>query len=484
MLRAARRVGLVDARRAASRSPSAICDLGVRDRLRDHLLERELRRRRRPRGRSARPAARRRGVRMRPSCTPRRAGPVRACSASRVAEHQQLGRALDRAALVVVDRDRPGRRATRRCPSRLSRRRAAGSGRDRARSLGRHLGGRRARSVNVQDPAHAVVALDREDVRRRRSASIVHVSAESLPSPDVSRSFAITATAVAARAPRSVPSACRRRTCRPARCRRAARRACRTRASAPWLLVSSTPSSRRRQRRASRVTTTRPSRSSAHSTLAVGASCALGADREPAVAEPREALGVDAIGHAVERMRLVVAAVPAQRDLDERAVALGDRPQVAVIVDRQIGHAGRRLELDLVEQRRAAASRSSRRACRTPRRRARRPRSASCGAQDHARDLERREQAHRWAPVAAAAGHVELRVAELVAPGEQAALLELARCSATARSGRRGCDRRAGDRRRDIAARRTWRGWCASSTSARPDRGRRSRRARSSPWPG
>src|SRR6185503_17024097 len=51
-------------------------------------------------------------------------------------------------------------------------------------------------------------------------------------------------------------------------------------------------------------------------------------------------------------------------------------------------------------------------------------RSASAGAQDHARDLERREHADRWSPVAAAARHVELRAVELVAPGEQAALLD------------------------------------------------------------
>src|SRR5207249_9725512 len=43
----------------------------------------------------------------------------------------------------------------------------------------------------------------------------------------------------------------------------------------------------------------------------------------------------------------------------------------------------------------------------------------------HPRDLERGAEPHRRAPVAAAARHVELGAAMLVAAGEQAALLDL-----------------------------------------------------------
>src|SRR5437870_2298439 len=51
--------------------------------------------------------------------------------------------------------------------------------------------------------------------------------------------------------------------------------------------------------------------------------------------------------------------------------------------------------------------------------------SLSRGAQDNPRDLERRTQPHRWPPIPTAAGHVELGAAVLVAPSEQAALLDL-----------------------------------------------------------
>src|SRR5262249_30238018 len=51
--------------------------------------------------------------------------------------------------------------------------------------------------------------------------------------------------------------------------------------------------------------------------------------------------------------------------------------------------------------------------------------ASSRSSQDNPSNLERRTQPHRRPPVTAAARHVELRAAMLVAPGEQAALLDL-----------------------------------------------------------
>ena len=106
-------------------------------------------------------------------------------------------------------------------------------------------------------------------------------------------------------------------------------------------------------------------------------------------------------------------------------------------------------------------------------------------AQDHARDLERREQPHRRAPVAAAARDVELRAADAGSGRRAGRPAGAARGSATARSGRRGCGRESWRSTPCFAALATWRGWCASSTSARRRIAARGRaRARSSPWPG
>src|ERR1700733_10871866 len=55
----------------------------------------------------------------------------------------------------------------------------------------------------------------------------------------------------------------------------------------------------------------------------------------------------------------------------------------------------------------------------------RRLRNLRTRAQDHPRDLERRQQADRRSPVAAAARHVEHGVADVVAALEQATLLQL-----------------------------------------------------------